>query len=252
MRRSKSRCCGRRWSTWHLPAGNASIPAKSAPASPLPSACREVPLSNRRLWLVTRCAAARLVRRLGLGAFKFHPGCGPQYNDPRLVNMNARFAGASIVFCVPLIRELILLMGVRDASRRTLRHLLSTGHSVGVQPGGIHEMLHSDSSQEALYFQRGLGFVRLAMEFGRPLLPCYSFGENQLVRHSPRSLCQRPSPTHVRRTMPRCILVRCHPTLQPHPTLRRGRCSPTVGARREPPHRHRVSPPRHRDCASMR
>ena len=33
-------------------------------------------------------------------------------------------------------------------------------------------------SQEALFFQRSLGFVRLAIEMGRPLLPCYSFGEN--------------------------------------------------------------------------
>ena len=37
-------------------------------------------------------------------------------------------------------------------------------------------------SQEALFFQRSLGFVRLAIEMGRPLLPCYSFGENQLFK----------------------------------------------------------------------
>ena len=39
-----------------------------------------------------------------------------------------------------------------------------------------------NSEQEALYFQKSLGFVRLAMEQGRPILACYSFGENQLFR----------------------------------------------------------------------
>ena len=92
----------------------------------------------------------------------------------------ARFAGASVVFCVPLVRELLLLMGVRDATRATLLRLLGAGHSIAIQPGGIWEMVMSDSSQEALYFQRSLGFVRLALEAGRPLLPCYSFGENQV------------------------------------------------------------------------
>lgn len=115
---------------------------------------------------------------LGLGAFKFRADSG--HAEAGLVDLSARFAGASIVFMCPVIRELILLMGVRDASRATIRRLLASHHSVAIQPGGIWEMVMANSSQEALHFQRSLGFVRLAMEHGRPLLPCYSFGENQL------------------------------------------------------------------------
>ena len=115
---------------------------------------------------------------LGFGAFKFRRDCG--YGEAGLVDLSARFAGASVVFLVPVIRELLLLMGVRDATKATLRKLLDSGHTVAIQPGGIWEMVMSDSSQEALYFQRSLGFVRLALEAGRPLLPCYSFGENQV------------------------------------------------------------------------
>jgi len=117
---------------------------------------------------------------LGFGAFKFRRDCG--FGEPGLVDLNARFAGASIVFLVPLVRELVLLMGVRDAAKATLRRLLAAGHTLAIQPGGIWEMVMCDSSQEALYYQRSLGFVRLAMETGKPLLPCYSFGENQLFR----------------------------------------------------------------------
>ena len=148
---------------------------------------------------------------LGFGAFKFRQDlkdCG--IGEPGLIDLNARFAGASIVFTVPIIRELLFLMGVRDANRTTLKKLLNAGHTIAIQPGGIWEMVMTDSSQvrarahahhshapplshtplslslslsqEALYFQRSLGFVRLAMEMGRPLLPCYSFGENQLFK----------------------------------------------------------------------
>ena len=115
---------------------------------------------------------------LGLGGFMFRRDSG--YGVPGLIDIEARFAGASIVFMAPVVRELLLLMGVRDASRSTVRALLASNHSVAIQPGGIWEMVMSDSSQEALYFQRSLGFVRLALEAGRPLLPCYSFGENQV------------------------------------------------------------------------
>jgi 2-acylglycerol O-acyltransferase 2 len=117
---------------------------------------------------------------LGFGAFKFRRDCG--FGEPGLTELNARFAGASVCFLVPVIRELLLLMGVRDANRSTLKRLLASNHSVAIQPGGIWEMVMSDSRQEALFFQRSLGFVRLAIEMGRPLLPCYSFGENQLFK----------------------------------------------------------------------
>jgi hypothetical protein len=115
---------------------------------------------------------------LGMGAFKFRPDT--PFAEDGLKDLNARFAGASILFCVPVLRELLLLMGVRDVSRPTVRKLLAANHSIAIQPGGIWEMVMSDSSQEALYYQKSLGFVRLAMEFGRPLLPAYSFGENQV------------------------------------------------------------------------
>ena len=117
---------------------------------------------------------------LGFGAFMFRADSG--HAEPGLAALEARFAGASIVFLVPVIRELVLLMGVRDASRTTLRKLLAANHSIAIQPGGIWEMVMCDSEQEALYFQKSLGFIRLAMEHGRPVLACYSFGENQLFK----------------------------------------------------------------------
>ena len=82
---------------------------------------------------------------LGFGAFKFRRDCG--FGEPGLTELNARFAGASVCFLVPVIRELLLLMGVRDANRSTLKRLLASNHSVAIQPGGIWEMVMSDSRQ---------------------------------------------------------------------------------------------------------
>ena len=135
------------------------------------------------------------IAMLGIGAFKFRPDT--PYAEDGLKELSARFAGASVLFSIPVLRELLLLMGVRDVSRPCVRKLLASEHSVAIQPGGIWEMVMCDSSQEALYYQRSLGFVRLAMEFGRPLLPCYSFGENQVrsrasTEHESRRPALRP------------------------------------------------------------
>jgi len=45
-------------------------------------------------------------------------------------------------------------------------------------------MVQSRADGETAYVQKGLGFVRIAMETGTPLVPCYSFGENQVLRGS--------------------------------------------------------------------
>ena len=41
-------------------------------------------------------------------------------------------------------------------------------------------MASSSSTHEAVYCQKGLGFIRLAMSAGKNILPMYCFGENQM------------------------------------------------------------------------
>jgi len=120
---------------------------------------------------------------VGLGSWMFRSGLHG-VSDPRLDGMQARFGGASILFYVPLLRELLLLCGVRDASKPTMLKLLGAGATVAINPGGIWEMVQSVFDAECVYVQKNLGFVRLAMESGVPLVPCYSFGENQIFKGS--------------------------------------------------------------------
>lgn len=87
---------------------------------------------------------------------------------------------ASVIFYAPILREILLLLGCRDAGRTTINSLLDADRSIGCSPGGVWEQLHTDSKAEQCFVMTNAGFLRLAMKHGRPVVPIYAFGENQL------------------------------------------------------------------------
>jgi len=89
---------------------------------------------------------------------------------------------ASLLLRVPFLADYLLLCHARSQDRKTFSNLLQAGATVAVQPGGLHEQVETDDKKERLYFPANLGFIRLAIQHGVPLLPVYSFGENQLFR----------------------------------------------------------------------
>ena len=118
--------------------------------------------------------------QIGLGLYRFRRA--PELLDGFLI------AGASVLFWVPLLREFMLFGGVRSPAKADLLRFLRGGTSVGVNPGGNYEMTMSDHAQEQVFAQKKLGFVRLALETGTPLLPMYGFGENQVFTCYPKPL----------------------------------------------------------------
>lgn len=146
----------------------------------------------------------------GIGFFILH--FHRLVSDPRFQRFRCYAGGASVLFKVPLLRELLLLLRVREASQRTLDALLASGNSVALNPGGLWEQVcvsdassltvkrdchsppcpgsplarmaqvHTTHEEEAIHLQPRLGFIRLAMRHGVPILPSYGFGENQLYR----------------------------------------------------------------------
>jgi len=91
---------------------------------------------------------------------------------------------ADLLFRVPGLSEFLCLVNARSARREVIDKLLDAGCSIALVPGGIHEQVRFDHEQEAVYFPPNLGFIRTAMRHGVPLLPVYSFGENQLHRQN--------------------------------------------------------------------
>ena len=97
----------------------------------------------------------------------------PQYrNAPRVI-----YGAASVLFYIPVIRELLLFLGARDIDRKNITAILdsSPGCNLTMIPGGIWEQIHTDCTAERNYVQNRLGFIRLAFELGLDILPMYVF-----------------------------------------------------------------------------
>lgn len=93
--------------------------------------------------------------------------------------------GAGVLFKIPFYREILLWKGCADAGRQSADWCLKNGRSISVVPGGEREqMLAQRGSVEEIVLKERLGFVRLALRHGVPLLPCYCFGEAQLYHQS--------------------------------------------------------------------
>lgn len=98
---------------------------------------------------------------------------------------------ASVLFYIPLVRELCLWTRCIDASRNVAARALKRGHSLMVIPGGEMEQIRTKRGKEELCLSTRLGFVRLALQSGAALVPCYAFGcvdlyDTYVALHGPR------------------------------------------------------------------
>lgn len=87
---------------------------------------------------------------------------------------------ADLLFRMPGLGEFLVVSNCRSANKGTMQALLDEGHTIAVQPGGIYEQVRWSHDREVAYFPERLGFIRLAIQRGIPLLPAYIFGEGQL------------------------------------------------------------------------
>eukprot|EP00929_Paragymnodinium_shiwhaense_P058160 TRINITY_DN29128_c0_g1_i1.p1 TRINITY_DN29128_c0_g1~~TRINITY_DN29128_c0_g1_i1.p1 ORF type:complete len:314 (+),score=85.04 TRINITY_DN29128_c0_g1_i1:65-1006(+) len=87
-----------------------------------------------------------------------------------------------LIFNLPILGEIFTWSNARPVDRKTMENLLSSGCNIAVQPGGVKEQAASEHEQEQAFFPAKLGFIRMAMKYGVPLMPVYLFGENQLYK----------------------------------------------------------------------
>ena len=96
-------------------------------------------------------------------------------------------ATVSLNFLVPLWSHYLVALGFIDASRASVHAALRRGKSVAMVIGGARESLDSRRGTYELTLRRRQGFVRLALEGGVPIVPCFAFGETSVYR-----TCQAP------------------------------------------------------------
>ncbi|CAO3682965.1 unnamed protein product [Rhizopus microsporus] len=85
-------------------------------------------------------------------------------------------------FRIPFYRDLIMSLGMAAVSRRSCENILSSepGRSIVIVVGGAAESLNARPGVNDLVLKKRLGFIRIAIKHGAPLVPVFSFGENDL------------------------------------------------------------------------
>ncbi|KAI9032956.1 diacylglycerol acyltransferase-domain-containing protein [Hyaloraphidium curvatum] len=113
----------------------------------------------------------------GFGTFLFFDRTSPFYGTHPFLRNRMVGLGAGVLFYVPLVREFFLALGWRDASRAVCERALAEGNSLYIIVGGEAEALLSAPGTDdvVLAGRKRRGFVRLALESGAQLVPCYCF-----------------------------------------------------------------------------
>ncbi|KAM7084804.1 2-acylglycerol O-acyltransferase 2 [Molossus nigricans] len=95
---------------------------------------------------------------------------------PHLMMLNLWFRS-------PVFRDYIMSGGLVTADKESAAHILSRkdgGNLLGIIVGGAQEALNARPGAYKLLLQNRKGFIKLALIHGVPLVPVFSFGENEL------------------------------------------------------------------------
>ena len=91
----------------------------------------------------------------------------------------------SILFRIPIIKEVLEQFRCIEAKESTIREYLQKGKSVAIVTGGIEEMLHNGDPNVKLVLEKRKGYARIAKECGVPIIPLFTVGENELFPTEP-------------------------------------------------------------------
>ena len=77
---------------------------------------------------------------------------------------------------LPILRELMLNIGVVDGTPKNALRILKSGHAMIVCPGGAKEAVRSFRKKYTLMWEDHYGFVKVAIAAQVPIIPCISIG----------------------------------------------------------------------------
>lgn len=83
-------------------------------------------------------------------------------------------------YAIPLWRDLLVSGGMVRGTRENVRELMHRGEHVLVYPGGANEVYKGRGQRYQLLWENRLGFARLAIEFGYPIVPFSALGGDDM------------------------------------------------------------------------
>ncbi|XP_059677275.1 2-acylglycerol O-acyltransferase 2 [Gavia stellata] len=89
----------------------------------------------------------------------------------------------SLWFRIPFLRDCLMSGGLVSSDKESASYVLQRpegGNMLAIIVGGAQEALDARPGSCTLLLKNRKGFVRLAIEHGTPLVPIFSFGENDL------------------------------------------------------------------------
>jgi 1-acyl-sn-glycerol-3-phosphate acyltransferase len=93
--------------------------------------------------------------------------------------VRARPLGDHIHFAIPGWRDLLRLFGTVEGTPENCRALMAAEESIVVFPGGGREVFKRKGEKYRLVWGNRLGFVRLAVEHGYPIVPFAAVGAEE-------------------------------------------------------------------------
>ncbi|HUA46344.1 MAG TPA: lysophospholipid acyltransferase family protein [Solirubrobacteraceae bacterium] len=85
-------------------------------------------------------------------------------------------------YAIPVWRDLLTRVGMVRGTRENVRVLMRDGQDVLVFPGGAGEVFKGRGQDYQLMWKERLGFARLAIEFGYPIVPFAAVGAEEMLR----------------------------------------------------------------------
>lgn len=84
-------------------------------------------------------------------------------------------------YAIPVWRDLLEMCGMVRGTRANVRALMREDQHVLVFPGGAGEVMKSRGQKYQLLWKERLGFARLAIEFGYPIVPFAAVGAEEML-----------------------------------------------------------------------